>query len=267
MPRRGIKRQPTNDDCDTQLGSGKRSRTSDVASGEREASEEKQRPRLTTPHLEFDYDRSQLRDPRPTPGRVRRPRLRAPEVTEEFKQRFFILQAERPKGRLSAHQKELLNRQQASLDPTDMFHDLYVCHKKGPHGAPTYDSAGFLLDFNKVDDWMKPKPYNKSRVMRGMEKSVERGDCEERILFEIFFVEDDNPRSRTNSFIIKDYVKDHISKDLDVPWHQIDAKRAREWQQKGFEKRKFSEWWRDPNEEERKRMFNMKLGASLRKDL
>lgn len=40
-----------------------------------ETSEENQpKPRLTTPDLEFDYDRSQLRDQRPTPGRKARPR-------------------------------------------------------------------------------------------------------------------------------------------------------------------------------------------------
>ena len=35
---------------------------------------EQRKPRLTTPDLEYDYDRSQLRDPRPTPGRRARPR-------------------------------------------------------------------------------------------------------------------------------------------------------------------------------------------------
>ncbi|KAK5625428.1 hypothetical protein RRF57_001144 [Xylaria bambusicola] len=262
-PKRGTKRQSTDHDSVRKVTSGKRARVSNVTSKELEASKEEQRPRLTTPDLEFDYDRSQLRDPRQTPGRVRRPRLRALEVTEEFKQQFFIPHAERPKGRLNAYQKDQLRREQGLLDPTHTFHDLYVCHKNGPHGTPAYDSAGFQLDYRKVDEWIKPKPYRKSRMMHGLESSLERGECEMRAMYEIFFVQDDGPGSTS----VMDYVKDHISKDLNVPWHQIDAGRAHEWQQKGFEKKKFSEWWREPNEEERKRMSRMMEGASLRKDL
>ncbi|KAI0508732.1 hypothetical protein F5B22DRAFT_381767 [Xylaria bambusicola] len=261
-PKRGAKRQSTDHDSAPKVANGKRARVSDITSKEQEVSKEEQRPRLTTPDLEFDYDRSQLRDPRQTPGRVRRPRPRGSEVTEEFKQQFFIPQAERPKGRLNAYQKDQLHREQSLLDPTDVFHDLYVCHKKGPHGTPVYDSAGFQLDYRKVDEWMKPKPYNKSRIVRGMERSIERGEHEKRATYEIFFVQGDEPGSTS----VMDYVKDHIAKDLNVPWHQIDSGRAREWQQKGFEKKKFSEWWREPNDEERKRMSKMIGGASLRKD-
>lgn len=36
--------------------------------------DEQPRTRLTTPDIQFDYDRSQLRDPRQTPGRGGRPR-------------------------------------------------------------------------------------------------------------------------------------------------------------------------------------------------
>ncbi|KAI0199993.1 hypothetical protein F4808DRAFT_461386 [Astrocystis sublimbata] len=247
---------------------GKRAKTSDTASTkEPEAPAEEQRPRLTTPDLEFDYDRSQLRDPRPTPGRLSRPRFEGRDLTEEFKQRFVIPQPERPKGRLSAYQKNLLFREQCFLDPSETFHDLFVCHKKGARGTPTYDAAGFQLDYKKVDDWMKPKAYNKGRIVRGMDKAMERERREEREMFEIFFDQDDQPGDESASISVKEYVKDCISKDLDVPWHQIDAKRAREWQEKGFEKKKFSEWWQEPNEEEEKRMSNMEMGASLRKDL
>jgi hypothetical protein len=35
--------------------------------------DESRKLRLSTPDLEFDYDRSQLRDPRPTQGRKARP--------------------------------------------------------------------------------------------------------------------------------------------------------------------------------------------------
>ncbi|RYC54368.1 hypothetical protein CHU98_g11844, partial [Xylaria longipes] len=164
-------------------------------------------------------------------------------------------------------QKAFLSEKQALVDPTATFHDLHVCYEKGPRGR-AYDDAGFQLDYDKVAEWMKPKAYNRSRAVRGMERSLERGDREQREVFEVFFVEGDDPGDDVGRRLdAMHYVKDHISKDLGVPWHQIGPKHAREWLEKGFEKKRFSEWWREPNEEERKRMSKMMGGASLRKDL
>ncbi|KAF2969144.1 hypothetical protein GQX73_g4383 [Xylaria multiplex] len=263
-PPRGAKRQST--DHDSTIKVERRKRVKRSRSAAPEASNEEQRPRLTTPDLEFDYDQSQLRDPRPTPGRVRRPRLRESEVSEEFKQRFFIPKPERPKGRLNAHQKEWLYSEQSFLDPAQTFHDLYVCYRRGPHGQPTYDSAGFQLDFDKVAEWMKPQAYNKQRIVRGAMRAVDRAKREEQELFNSFFVPGDQPDSN-HGCDVTNHVKDHISKDLGIPWHQINAQRAREWLDKGFEQKKFSEWWQKPNKEEGKRMLNMLGGGSLRKDL
>ncbi|KAI1346472.1 hypothetical protein F5Y01DRAFT_297839 [Xylaria sp. FL0043] len=262
-PKRGAKRQSTDA---TEAEGSKRTKKSKLAEPDDSKEEEKQR--LTTPDLEFDYDRSQLRDPRPTPGRVRRPRLDELELTDEFRQRFSMPGPERPKGRLNAFQRGPPSKEQTLQDPSNIHHDLHVCYKKGPRGRPTYDTAGFQLDFKKVAEWMKPKPYNKSRMVGAMEKSVARRRREEQKVFEIFFVDGDGPDSDgiLHTFVME-YVKDHISKDLGVPWHQIDAKRAREWQERGFEKKKFSEWWHEPNKEEQKRMMKMEAGSSLRKDL
>ena len=46
---------------------------------------EQQKPRLMTPDLEYDYDRSKLRDPRPTPGRRARPRWDDISAPQEIK--------------------------------------------------------------------------------------------------------------------------------------------------------------------------------------
>ncbi|KAI0967047.1 hypothetical protein F4678DRAFT_257761 [Xylaria arbuscula] len=259
-PKRGTKRHSTDHDCIIKEEAPKKVKTS--SSTEPEA----RKPRLTSPDLEFDFDKSQLRDPRPTPGRVQRPRFEERDLTEDFKQRFFVSQAEKPKGRMNAYMKDQLYKEQVLLDPAMTFHDLNVCHKRGPRGKPTYDSSGFQLDYDKVAEWMRPRPYNKKRIMRGMERSLDRGERERREMFECFFIRGDEPEATPGSFV-DSYVKDHISKDLGVPWHQIDGGRAREWLAKGFEKKKFSEWWREPNEEEKKRMMKMLSGASLRKDL
>ncbi|KAI1735418.1 hypothetical protein F4680DRAFT_435185 [Xylaria scruposa] len=268
-PKRGAKRKSADHESTTDNGSKKKAKLSEPATPEASEDEE-QRPRLTSPDLEFDYDRSQLRDPRATPGRVRRPRLEDHdrELTKEFRDRFTIPEVKVPKRGCGAAQKEKLYEQQALIDPTATFHDLNVCYKKGPRGSPTYDSAGFQLDYNKVAEWKKPQRYNKSRIVNGMNRSLARGESEQREIFEIFFAEGEGPGSDSYlRFTVKDHVKDQISKDLGVPWHQIGPKHAREWQEKGFEKKKFSEWWREPTEEEKKRIRKMMGGASLRKDL
>ncbi|KAM6505697.1 hypothetical protein FSOLCH5_013870 [Fusarium solani] len=219
------------------------------------SSEQTQKPRLRTPDLEFDYDRDKLRDPRPTPGRVKRPRFSDREITEEFKQRFHI-----PKPRPRDFEHEAL------ADPSATFHDLYVCHKKGSKGSPTYDSAGFQLDYDKVVKWMKPKAYNKKSMVNGMARHLEKQEKEDKAMIESFFVDGKAPGGRTSGQFM-DFLRDHVSKDLGVPWHQIDSKRVKEWEKKGFEKINADEWWHEPNEEERKRFMKMLEGESLRKDL
>ncbi len=68
-----------------------------------------------------------------------------------------------------------------------VFSSLYVCYDKGPNGSPTYDSSGFELDYEKVADWMRPRPYNKKAMVRGMESSVENSIRKAKRMAEIFF--------------------------------------------------------------------------------
>jgi hypothetical protein len=231
-----------------------------------EANEQETRPRLTTPDLEFDYDKSQLRDPRETPGRVKRPRHEGMELSHEWKSQFYIPEPKKPSGRLNAEQKDALFGEKALLDPSETFHDLHVCHKKGPDGSPTYDSAGFQLDWHKVDRWMKPKPYNKRAMIRGMERSVDKAQKDNRQMSEIFF-EDGKPPIGVDNHIYEHYMKDHVSKDLGIPIHQIATAHFRDWEQKGFTKPNAKLWWHEPNGEEKNRALKMLCGASLRKDL
>jgi hypothetical protein len=86
----------------------------------------------------------------------------------------YISKPEKPSGRLSRIQKDQLFRDEARMNPLRTFHDLYRCHDKGREGSPTYDDAGFELDYEKVADWMKPQAYNKNKMIRGMERAVER---------------------------------------------------------------------------------------------
>lgn len=63
------------------------------------------------------------------------------------------------------------------------------------------------------------------------------------------------------------YMKDQVSKDLGVPWHQINLQRMKERKSKGFQRVKFDTWWKDPIKEEVKRMMNIMTGSNHRKDL
>ncbi|KAI0165294.1 hypothetical protein GGR52DRAFT_103121 [Hypoxylon sp. FL1284] len=223
------------------------------------------KPRLTTPDLEFDFDRSQLRDPRPTPGRIARPRREEGELSEEFKQRFYIPEPEQPPGRLNAAKKEELYKQKSLVDPTDTFHHLHVCHHKGRAGSPACDTAGFQLDWEKVNDWMKPRAYSKKTIMNRTNRSLERGAREKREIYGIFFVDGEGLVSDESDVMA--HLKDHVSKDLGIPWHQIGTVQLVEWEKRGFPKQKADEWWRKPNEVEKQRMARMQSGCVLRKDL
>lgn len=151
------------------------------------------------------------------------------------------------------------------MNPLAHFHDIYVCYNKGPNGSPTYDEAGFELDWNKVADWQKPKPYSKSRMVNGMERHLEKQAREDKEMCQIFFQDGESHSDPTMSMM--DILKDHVSKDIGIPWHQIGPKELKKWEGQGFEKKDYKEWWHEPNEEEKKRLSKMHGGCVLRKNL
>jgi hypothetical protein len=59
------------------------------------------------------------------------------QLTKELKYRFHVTQAPKPKRRLNAIDKDILFKQQAWIDPSETYHDLYVCHEKCPRGSST----------------------------------------------------------------------------------------------------------------------------------
>lgn len=275
------RKQPLNDDGSQshdskfkpdQTDNSKRRRTSNDSGSEgndRSEHEPKQKPRLTTPDLEFDYDRSQLRDPRPTPGRKARPRYNRFDIDEDpslkahIENDFTIPQPEKPKGRLNAFIKNDLFQQESLMNPAITFHDLFVCYKKGPRGSPTYDIGGFQLDYDKVCEWKKPRSYNKRSMVNGMQRAVEAGRSQEEQIAALFFT--DGANEKTRGMYIIEHVRDHVSKDIGIPYHQIGVEKVKEWREKGFEPFDYESWWKEPNEVEKKRMSKMTMGSKLRK--
>ncbi|RBR13532.1 hypothetical protein FVER53590_08480 [Fusarium verticillioides] len=162
---RGHKRQSSKTDSAPEPKT-KQAKTSDA----RPSTPDGQNPTLTEKDLEFVFDHSQIRGPRATPGRVKRPRYEERELSEEFLSKFHI-----PKHR---------NRH---TDPLYSFYDLHRCHREGPDGSPTYDSAGFQLDYEKVAKWMKPVAYNKKSMVNGIERHLKRVKEETKKIYNCFF--------------------------------------------------------------------------------
>lgn len=221
-------------------------------------------PRLTTPDLEFDWDRSQLKDPRPTPGREARPRYDKFDIPAELAARRPP-SPKKPKGRLNAMQKDALFGQKTRTDPTESFHDLYKCRDKGRNGSPTYDSAGFRLDYDKVMNWFEPRAYNKKAMVNGMEEAFARAQSLEEHMMQAFFEKDARTREEKarQSPVVEGLVMDTISKDLGVPRHKIGHAEIDMWEQRGFQKHKVEDWLTFSNEDQ-KRHFKMLQGERMR---
>ena len=140
---------------------------------------------------------------------------------------------------------------------------LYVCYDKGPNGSPTYDKSGFQLDYHKVAEWMKPKPYNKNAMIRGMDRAVDQAQREEERMAEIFFEKGEAPADAGMS-TAANFWKDRVSKDLNVPWHKIGVPEFEEWEKRGFKKARKGEY-EDFSKEDMEREMRLLSGASLRK--
>ena len=112
---------------------------------------------------------------------------------------------------------------------------------------------------------MKPQAYSKKSAVNGMERALERGRRERKLMGEIFFeegaapAEDDFDASRA-----VDYWKDRVSKDLGVPWHRVGVEQFEEWARRGFKKAKRGEYV-SFSAEEKERMGRLHQGSSLRK--
>ncbi|KAG8160262.1 hypothetical protein KVR01_009798 [Diaporthe batatas] len=236
---------------------------SEPSQTQQEVEQQQPLPRLTTPDLEFDWDRSKLKDPRPTPGREARPRYDSHDIPAELAARCPPSPA-KPKGRLNVMQKEALYIEKTRIDPSATFHHLHKCRDKGPSGSPTYDPAGFRLDYKKVMNWFKPVAYNKKRMVKGMDRALARGQSLNEHIIDVFFEDSEAAKKElAHSPIQMDLVKDTVSKDLGIPLHKIGHEEIDLWEQNGFEKRKLEDYM-TYSEEDKKRILKMMGGSILR---
>jgi hypothetical protein len=174
-----------------------------------------------------------------------------------------------PKGqkvRKSFSEKEEEYGQEVLKRPDHNFYELNVCYEKGPKGSPTYDKSGFHLDYEKVVEWKRPKPYNKSAIMNGMDKAVDSAEKRRAAMAKIFFEPGAAPEDDIYHGSDDMYWRDRVSKDLDIPWHKVGVKEFQTWEKKGFRKAKKGEYSEaNATQAERDRMTRLLSGASLRK--
>lgn len=107
---------------------------------------------------------------------------------------------------------------------------------------------------------MKPKAYNKKRILRNMDNHLAKAAEDDKRMAEIFFEKGEAPKDYRGV----NFWKDRVSKDLGVPWHKITVGHFEEWEKKGFRKARKGEY-ENFTEEEKKRELRLMMGASLRK--
>ncbi|EXM16728.1 hypothetical protein V3481_016236 [Fusarium oxysporum f. sp. vasinfectum] len=96
-------------------------------------------------------------------------------------------------------------------------------------------------------------------MVNGMERHLKRVEEETKKIYVIFLADGKGPEGEEGN---------QVSKDLGVPWHQIDPKQLKKWEDQRFAEVDADKWWHRPNQVERDRFMKMLLGgASLRKDL
>lgn len=159
------------------------------------ASTKPTKPPLEIDDLQYDYDRTQIRDPRTTPGRESRPYYQKTDdipvaLLEKLQATRSEYKTERPKGRLTNVMKNDMFVAEAQHNPWECFNALYRCFDKGREGSPTYDASGFLLDYDKVCRWMKPEAYSRLKMLKGVEKQMEEAEKEREGMFTFFFADE-----------------------------------------------------------------------------
>lgn len=142
---------------------------------------------------------------------------------------------------------------------------MHRCHEKGPNGSPTYDSAGFQLDYQKVAESHSSPWPKKTAMIQRMNVVIASMKFLEEMITKVFFDDtEENKKSISGSMVSIDLAKDKISKDLGIPFHKIGREEVMLWEQKGFEKLKMEDWM-TYSEEDKKRWMKMLSGGKFRK--
>ncbi|KAF2249446.1 hypothetical protein BU26DRAFT_519506 [Trematosphaeria pertusa] len=244
-------------------GQGKRSKTGgkpDMHLATEREDKQNERPQTPPEGSPKDFPQQLQERNQKTPGRV-----------GPVKKRDFDLEPQihpfkgEPghKVRKSAAEKEEEYTQFIREHEGHPFHELHVCYDKGPDGSPTYDKAGFELDYNKVVQWMKPVSRQSLKSKKHYQRIDEKMKEEARKR-EIFFVPGEAPDDKGSSPLLEAAWTDRVSKDLQIPYHKVGVAEFEEWERRGFPKARRGEY-SSLTKEELDRLMRLTEGAALRK--
>lgn len=143
-------------------------------------------------------------------------------------------------GRSNNPARQQWENDQCLNDPNKTFHCLHLCYRRGPNGPPTYDSAGFQLDYQKVVKWFCPMPEKRASRRMGwirMLQASEKKEQETQTIISLFFRESERPERRVESTdIVMDAIRDRVSKDLGIMLHEVGLPQIRDWDRMRFPK-------------------------------
>lgn len=131
---------------------------------------------------------------------------------------------------------------------------MTVCLQKGPRGSPTYDEAGFELDYEYVrKSSRRPRPLGKRALARLKEKRKESERKKE-------LMEASEGEGRKYPLGSWD---DKVARDLGIAYHEVGFEEYEEWHKRGFRRDKGE--LENLDEDEKERLQRLMVGCALRK--
>ena len=122
--------------------------------------------------------------------------------------------------------------------------------KGGANGPPVYDALGFEMDYNLVAKGGRRRRGTKSTDMYAESKRKE----------EILGVD---PMKVSASTLMAG--NDRVSRDLNIPYHQVGIEDYEEWQRRGFKVEPGELDPKNRSEAEKARLTRLALGSAFRK--
>ncbi|KAL8899382.1 MAG: hypothetical protein Q9207_006227 [Kuettlingeria erythrocarpa] len=145
-------------------------------------------------------------------------------------------------------------RARKATPPPPKESPIQICLRKGPQGSPTYDEAGYELDFAYIlKSTRRPQRLGK----RGMEKLKQDRKQDERKR-ELMAVTESQARK-----FYMGAMDNKVAQDLGIAYHEVGMEEYEEWHKKGF-RRKEGEL-ENLDDEEQERLEKLVTGCALRK--
>lgn len=133
--------------------------------------------------------------------------------------------------------------------------------RRGPTGAPIYDTQGFELDYAKVLKSRRRPRGARGRSSKAYMKMIEKELAETGEIEQIMGL----PKNGLGSGTVRSAVRDRVAKDLNVPWHKIELLQYRQWKEAGFKADPEEFKLMNISEEERERLLELSIGSAFRK--